>query len=336
MRSYQSSSNFSWGIALLCILPLLGAGLCFLRWWEQGTKNLYTRLHDRFYLPSPNGDWSFVSDGAPWLGLDSVLALTFAALVISVLAWFFIRKGRPGLTAILWLPALASVALPIWISTQGLRPVGAVTSPPKVQVSENISGITATLPARAGLYQVPKESKAEITAQVKAGGEVFDARFADGIEGQLEVNPSNLALPVKGVFSVPADSVDTGVGLRNKHAREKLLSKAHPKITFTLTKISAAANTSKSKIECKGLGEITLAGITKSVKFSATIETKPTGETQTAAETEPAKQITGASRLWIDATMDFSLKGTALSEGDTFDESTVPIRVRVPLVHAGN
>jgi len=74
-------------------------------------------------------------------------------------------------------------------------------------------------------------------------------------------------------FEVPLDSIDTGVGLRNKHMREKYLkTEKYPKAIFKgkLTGWTVDKNDlSKFRVSCEGT--LSIHGVEKSISASGTL-----------------------------------------------------------------
>ncbi len=303
---------------LLCAFPaLLGSLLAFVRWFQQGSGNIYSRLHDRYYQPNESGQWDFVSDGAPWLGLDAVGGLFALTVGIVVAGWIAKNRNRNGLGRALWIPSVAALLLPIWVFSQGLRPADAVDSPPEISTSSKLAGLVGHLKAPPGKYKIVSNVGGELVATLKAGGETFDARFADEITGYWNGDLSDFSKPMSAEFEISSSSVDTGVGLRNKHAREKLKSEKYPRITFKLERLVASKQIDKNTVEFAASGAISLMGISKTTELTGTVALAIPGKEQPT--------------LWVNAKLEYSLESTPLAEGDTFNEQVVPIRVRLPL-----
>jgi hypothetical protein len=79
---------------LLAIAPAVAVGAGGVRWAMQGSGNVYTAVHKRFYVPDPDLGWRVQAGGPVWLGLE-VLAI-LGAITVGVLgaAWLIRRWGQ--------------------------------------------------------------------------------------------------------------------------------------------------------------------------------------------------------------------------------------------------
>src|SRR5258705_13798966 len=64
--------------------PIVALIAALLRWWLQGSGNLYTAVEKRFYVPDPDLGWRVSQAHPVWLGLDvcGVIAAIAVALAI--------------------------------------------------------------------------------------------------------------------------------------------------------------------------------------------------------------------------------------------------------------
>src|SRR5438477_12245721 len=99
--------------------PIIALIAALLRWWLQGSGNLYTAVEKGFYVPDPDLDWRVSHAHPVWLGLD-VCAVIAAIAVALAIGGYVIRRreskhGAPsrGLRAFAWLLGAVSVAAPI-------------------------------------------------------------------------------------------------------------------------------------------------------------------------------------------------------------------------------
>jgi polyisoprenoid-binding protein YceI len=94
---------------------------------------------------------------------------------------------------------------------------------------------------------------------VTAKSEKFDAIFK-GLESQIVFDESNLSSS-KITASIDANSINTGNGMRNKHAKQGLEASKYPKINFVSTSIT------KSGSGYEADGKLTIRDITKDIKI---------------------------------------------------------------------
>jgi len=138
--------------------------------------------------------------------------------------------------------------------------------------------LSATEPAKAVLDFGKGTANVEFLAignpsALKIHGEMKDEKPEQKpVKGTLTFSGAD----VGGKVTCLLDSFDTGIGMRNRHMKEKYLETGkYPEAVFTLTelKLPSAGKEVKAK-EIPFKGTLTLHGVTKPVAGVATIERK--------------------------------------------------------------
>ena len=317
------------------MLPLAAVIASLLRWWVQGSGNMYTATSKRFYVEDPSLGWVEVRTGAVWLGLE-VIGVIVGILVGLVVGGFVIRKlepKRPRLAKILriaaWIAAVLPLAVPVLAFASGGRPTGAVDLLPTGGSTKSISGLAGSLDAPAGRYEVvPHEEATSITAQLKAGGERFDARFAKDITGTWDGDPRDLTKPMRAEIKAATAAVDTGVSARSNSARDGYLkADQFPHITFTLERVTNAQQDGP-KLAFTAKGTLGFVGGKHAVDVTGTLRKADAAALQRLG-------LTG-DVLLAQAHFALVVNDTALaSDAGDFDDPTIPIHVSLVLRHTG-
>jgi polyisoprenoid-binding protein YceI len=301
------------------ILPIAALIAALARWQVQGSHNVYTALHKRFYIPDPDLGWQ-VSERHPiWLGLEISAVIAAIAVGLAVAGWLIRRReAKHGQRASLlrlatWLVALAPLIVPIALPTATIRGIE--------------SGITGIIDAPGGRYEVVQHSGTAITAHLSAGHETFDARLGGGIRGSWQGDPHDLTAPIGGEITVDATSVDTGIEERSKHAREAYLhADKFPKISVALDRVIAASQQGPNAVAFRAHGTLGLIGKTHSVEITGTLK-KPD------AAALARLNLTG-DVLLVQADFAVVIKETALAgDAGDFDGDRFPIHVSLVLRH---
>lgn len=321
------------------VLPIAALIAALVRWWIQGSGNVYTAVAKRFYIPDPDLGWQISTRHPIWLGLDACIAIALIAAAVVVAGWIIRRRearlGRrsTALRGAAWLVGALPLAVPVVAFASGGGPPGGLDTLPAETIRGIESGIVGIIDAPAGRYQVVAHPGTSITARLSAGHETFDARFTaasgTGIEGSWQGDPHDFTRPVTAEVSVDANSVDTGNELRSTHAREEyLLTKQFPKITVTLDRVIAASQDGPSAIRFRAHGTLGLIGGTHSIEVTGTMK-KPD------AAALARLQLTG-DVLLVKAEFPVVIKETALAKdaGD-FDGDKIPIQVSLVMRHTG-
>jgi hypothetical protein len=315
------------------VLPIAALIAALVRWQIQGSRNLYTAISKRFYVPDPDLGWQISPRHPLWIGLElcAVIAAIAAALVVA--GWWTRRREArlghrtPAVRGAAWLVGALPLALPILAFASGGGPPNAVDTLPASTIQGIESGIVGIIDAPAGRYEVVAHPGTSITAHLSSGHEAFDARFAGGIRGSWQGDPHDFTRPVIAEVSVDVASVDTGIELRSTHARDEyLLAGQFPKITVALDRVIAANQAGAGAIRFRAHGTLSLIGKTHSIEVTGTMK-KPD------AAALARLQLSG-DVLLIQAEFPVVIKETALAKdaGD-FDGDKIPIQVSLVMRH---
>lgn len=316
------------------VLPLAALIAALVRWWMQGSGNLYTALSKRFFVPDPDLGWRESVFHPIWLGLEVcaiiaaiAIGLAVGALVIRKLE---ARRGRMTMLRVLsWVVAAAPLIVPIAAFSSGPGVSGGRDTLPADRAVAVETGIEGALDAPAGRYEVVPHAGTVISAQLSAGGETFDARFVGGVAGTWQGNPRDLTTPMTAEVRADTASVDTGIGERSKHAREGyLLADKYPRITFTLGEVIASRPDAPGRLAFRAKGTVGLIGRVHPVEITGVIS-----HPDTAALARLG--LTGA-HLLVQADFALLIKDTALApDAGDFDGDRIPIHVSLVLRHTG-
>jgi polyisoprenoid-binding protein YceI len=293
-----------------------------IRWFVQGSGNLYTALAKRFYVPDPDLGWRVSTQHPIWLGLE-VCGVLLAIVVALVVGGFLIR--RRALRIAMWAIAVATLAVPVAAFASGPGPLhGRDTLPPSAAVLVE-DGIEGTLDAPAGRYTVVPHAGTSITAKLSAGGEAFDARFDHDITGRWQGDPHDLGTPMHADVSVAAAAVDTGVGERTKHAREGYLrAEQFPRITVAIERAVAVRATRPGELVFRAPAIVQLMGKTHAVDVTGSL-VKPDAAALT-------RLGLSGDVLLVQADLALAIHETALApDAGDFDGDRIPIHVSLVL-----
>lgn len=304
-----------------------------LRWFAQGSGNLYTALSKRFYVADPDFDWRESTQRPIWVGLE-VIALIAGGLVVVIIVGLWIRRRErrlqrraTGLRVLSWLVALAPAVVPIAAFVSGPGPADARETRPEGSIAAPTTGIEGSLQLPAGRYDVIAHRGTVVTARIKAGGDEFDAVFTGDPQGSWEADPQSFAAAMSTEVSLAAASVDTGVDLRSEHARGEYLQTAkYPRIGFALLRLVASRQDSPTQVTFRGIGEIEMLAKKTEVEVTGTIEQADDAKKQRLGLGDVA------AVALVKAQFILPLKLTALTAND-YDTDRFPIKVSLVLVH---
>ena len=166
-----------------------------MRWWVQGSGNLYSAVAKQFYIPDRDLGWRLSVQHPIWLGLEVCAIMLGIVVALAVAGWIIRRRetkrgGRAtALRAAAWVIAVIPLAVPVAAFASGPGPVGGLDIlPPAAAVAVEI-GIAGSLSLPAGLYEVIPHEGTAITARISAGHDTFDARFDGDIHGSWQGDP---------------------------------------------------------------------------------------------------------------------------------------------------
>jgi hypothetical protein len=312
------------------------------RWAMQGSRNFYTALEKKFYVPDPDVGWA-ISDQHPlWLGLEIIAVLTAITVGLAAGGWIIRRRERKTetratiLRAAAWAAAALPLVVPIAAFASGSGPEGGRDVRPQreaaaIDTAAQPAPITGSLELPAGRYAVVPHKLTSLAAQLTAGGDTFDAIFAeDAVKGEWRGDPKDLAKPMIAEVSAAAAAVDTGVAGRSKHAREGYIyADKFPRIGWRLDKLVAARQDGPDRVAFRALGTVSLMGKTHAVEVAGSLK-------KADAAALRRLELTGDIAI---AEADFALviKETALaSDASTFKGDRFPIHVSLVLRHTGD
>jgi polyisoprenoid-binding protein YceI len=312
--------------------PAAALGLAATRWWQQGATDLYTAVHKRFYVPDPDFGWR-VSGARPfWIGLELLGILAAVVAGFAVCAWWVrARERRRGvpmrrLRGLGWAAACVPLAVPAWALASGGRPGGGRDQLPTGAVAVPGDGIEGGLDAPAGAWRVVPREGSAVTARLAAGGETFDARFAGGLRGRLTFDPHDLSRPATASVAVDAGSVDTGIALRTRHARDDYLQVGeYPRIGLDLVRLAAARSDGPDRIAFRGAAVVHLIGRDQPVAIAGTVRLIDAAGARRLGVDRPA--------LLVSADLTLHVRDTALApDAGDFDRDPIPVHASLLLV----
>jgi polyisoprenoid-binding protein YceI len=322
-------------VALAAVIAALA------RWAMQGSRNFYTALEKKFFIETPDVRCAESDQHAIWIGLEAIGIFLAIAAGLAIGGWIIRRRERARgqtsklLRAAAWAAALLTLPLPILAFASGLGPAGGRdTCPPApavvIDTAAQPAPITGSLALPAGRYEVVPHKLTALAAQLYAGGDKFDARFAEGVTGQWRADPKDLTRPMSAEISADAAAVDTGIAGRSKHAREGYLHvDKFPRIGWKLDKLVAARQDGPDRVAFRALGTVSLMGKTHPVEITGSLK-------QADAAALQRLELTGDVLI---AEADFSLviKETALApDAGSFKGDRFPIHVSLVLRHTGD
>ena len=311
------------------------------RWAMQGSRNFYTAFEKRFYVPDPDAGWALSDQHAFWIGLELIGMLAAVAVGLTAGGWIIRRRERKTgarariLRGAAWGAAVATLAVPLWAFSSGWAPEGGRDVRPAreavaIDTTAQPVPITGALDLPAGRYEVVPHKLTSISAQLKAGGETFDALFAEGIIGEWRADPKDLTRPMSAEVSADAAGVDTNNAGRSTHARDGFLhADKFPRIGWKLEKLVAARQDGPDRIAFRAAGSVLLMGKTTPIEVAGSLK-------KADAAALGRLGLTGAV-LIAEAEFTLLVKETALApDARSFDTDRFPIHISLVLRHTGD
>lgn len=319
------------------LLPLAALIASLVRWWLQGSGNLYTALDKRFFIPDPDLGWRVASQHPIWLGLEVCAIIAAIAVGLAVGGYVIGRlEARGGrrlsvLRVATWIVAALPLAVPIAAFASGPGVAGGRDTLPPRATGVVETGIAGALDAPAGRYDVVAHEGTAITARMSAGGETFEARFASGVEGSWVGDPRDLTRPMTADLRVATASIDTGISGRTTSARDSYLRATEfPHVTFTLGTLVAARSESPATIAFRARGTVGLLGKTHAVEITGTLA-KPDAAALARLGLSGAEL---GAHLIVQADFSLAISETALApDAGDFDTDELPIHVSLVVRH---
>ena len=277
--------------------------------WAYGGLQI-VKKHWRRFFPgasrlSPDQRREFSLGWLNWLGAESL------GVVVAILN-------------IIWVPIVAFASG--W-APEGGRDVRPRREAVAIDTAAQPAPVTGALDLPAGRYEVVPHKLTLISAQLKAGGDTFDAQFAEGITGEWRADPKDLTRPMSAAVSADAASVDTGIGGRSNHARDGFLhADKFPRIGWKLEKLVAARQDGPDKIAFRAAGSVQIMDKTTPVEAAGSLKKADAAALQRLG-------LTGAV-LIAEAEFTLLIKDTALApDAGSFNTDRFPIHVSLVLRH---
>jgi len=180
------------------------------------------------------------------------------------------------------------------------------------------------LPAPSGRWVIAQGAQSLLVARIAAGGETFDAKLAPVI-GVVELEPAALSRS-RARFEVPAASIDTGIDLRNGHARGYLRADAHPTIALVVPTLDAVDSGGATR-SFTTRGELSMMGKQLEVALTGTLVVLDEAKRRELGVPESHALLVSAS---------FTLAVTAAGlDRDNFDADDITLSGRFVLVPEG-
>lgn len=321
-------------------VALVAVGASLARWAMQGSRNFYTALEKRFFVPDPDAGWALSDQHAIWLGLEVIAVLGAVAVGLAIGGVIIRRRERKTsatsriLRGAAWAAGVATLVVPIAAFASGWAPEGGRDVRPRreavaVDTAPQPTPITGALDLPAGRYEVVAHKLTVISAQLKAGGDTFDAQFAEGITGQWLADPKDLTRPMSAEVSADAASVDTGIAGRSKHARTGFLhADKFPRIGWKLEKLVAARQDGPDKIAFRAAGAVSIMDKSTPIEAAGSLK-------KADAAALGRLGLTGAV-LIAEAEFTLLVKESALApDAGSFETDRFPIHISLVLRHTG-
>lgn len=94
-----------------------------------------------------------------------------------------------------------------------------------------------------------------------------------GMDGWVKLDPSDVVRTIQAEISVDANTLKTGITMRDEHlvGDRWLDAKKNPTISFKLKKLTNVKSVSDTEIQGTAIGDFTLNGVTKEITSSITL-----------------------------------------------------------------
>lgn len=161
------------------------------------------------------------------------------------------------------------------------------------------------------------QTKQVATVESKTAVETFTGR-TDQVTGTISFNPTTKT--GGGTISLPVNSIDTGIPLRNEHMQSAqwLESAKNPNITF---RVSSVRHLQGDNYEVKG--SFTMKGVTKPVTTTATVKMqKSSAATRQAGFKGDVLQVRSSFKVKLS---DHGVKIQGQAVGKVSDEVTISV-----------
>lgn len=132
-------------------------------------------------------------------------------------------------------------------------------------------------PAFGSEYHVKKSEKNSVVFVSDAKIETFEGKTSK-IDGYLNLKDNTNLYEAELYFEVDLNSVDTGIGLRNRHMREEYLHTDKFQFATFTGKINEVKKINDNIFDVKVSGEMNIHGVTRKSTISGKIEFQSNGE----------------------------------------------------------
>ncbi|MFO0748409.1 MAG: YceI family protein [Myxococcota bacterium] len=299
-------------------LAALGAALWLARWLVQGESTIYTDVARRFYVADATLGWVQTPASWVWLGLEGLGAIVGVLVGTGAMAFAARRFAAGKLGRVARVLAMAGAALgclapvlPAWAWFSGLPPADA-----EIVLPDRPAPIprSATPIQARRLVVAPNAAASLLVVRIAAGEETFDARFGP-VTGSVDLDTRAASI------AVPAASIETGVGLRDSHAKGYLEADKFATIALAVHDIALGKD-----------GELTAKGDLALMGRSIPVALKGTASVLAEAQRKELG-IGAAEAVLTNASFDVSIATTAL-DPKNFDADRLVVTVRLVLVPA--
>ncbi|MCF8240095.1 MAG: YceI family protein [Melioribacteraceae bacterium] len=116
-------------------------------------------------------------------------------------------------------------------------------------------------------YQVDKSKKNTVKFISDAPVENFEG-VTDNIDGYMLLNSVDDLSETQLYFEVDLNTIDTGIGLRNRHMRDNYLETDKYRFTFFEGKFTKITKLSEDELDVEVKGKIFIHGITKEISVT--------------------------------------------------------------------
>lgn len=131
--------------------------------------------------------------------------------------------------------------------------------------------ILAVVAVFAAEYHVNKNKNNSVKFISDAPVEDFEGK-TDKIDGYIMIDRIEELTGAEMYFEVDLNSIDTGIGLRNRHMREDYLHTDKYPFTHFEGKIVESKMESKGKYKVKASGKMFIHGVTKNISVDGTVQ----------------------------------------------------------------
>lgn len=133
-----------------------------------------------------------------------------------------------------------------------------------------ILALVSAMPAYSAEYNVDKAKKNSVKFISDAPIEDFEG-VTDNIDGYMTFEGEDIANNSAIYFETDLRTIDTGIGLRNRHMRENYLETDKYPMAQYKGKITKAVKKPNGEFEVETDGEMTIHGVTRNLKTKGVV-----------------------------------------------------------------